>query len=186
MPRALTRTSTQVSSRQPIGVRKSTEIYVAISTCSDNATKRPTQALRIAPLEATPIPVIKILPTRFLRRASSTTLLPRIVAGIQIFEAQRTNGCYWVTYSPDLAQWKWDVSPGRTMTLPADVEDARRDRINSVFRVFVRHQLHASGHLDPDHIGGGLRGMTDDHRKGGRKAEMPGTASSRRLRAGPI
>src|SRR6266568_3818266 len=25
----------------------------------------------------------------------------------------------WVTYSPDFAQWKWDVLPGRTMTLPA-------------------------------------------------------------------
>src|SRR5438034_10957938 len=24
----------------------------------------------------------------------------------------------WVTYSPDFAQWKWDVLPGRTMTLP--------------------------------------------------------------------
>jgi hypothetical protein len=24
----------------------------------------------------------------------------------------------WVTYSPDFAQWKWDVFPGRTMTLP--------------------------------------------------------------------
>src|SRR4029077_2293047 len=24
----------------------------------------------------------------------------------------------WVMYSPDLAQWKWKVSPGRTRTLP--------------------------------------------------------------------
>jgi hypothetical protein len=47
----------------------------------------------------------------------------------------------WVTYSPDFAQWKWDVSPGRTITLPggyattfavellaqADVENAGYD-----------------------------------------------------------
>jgi hypothetical protein len=64
----------------------------------------------------------------------------------------------WVTYSPDFAQWKWDVLPGRTMTLPggyaltlspsnsspqADVEDARHDGVDSVLRVFVRHELHA-------------------------------------------
>src|SRR3977135_2221995 len=29
----------------------------------------------------------------------------------------------WVTYSPDFAQWKWGVPPGRTMTAPGG--DAR-------------------------------------------------------------
>jgi hypothetical protein len=62
-----------------------------------------------------------------------------------------------VTYSPDFAQWKWDVLPGRMTTLPggirlhfiaikliaeADVENARYDCVHSVLRVFVWHQFH--------------------------------------------
>ena len=61
----------------------------------------------------------------------------------------------WVTYSPDFAQWKWDVLPGRTagwirfdlvaveLIPQADVEDARHDGVDSVLGVFVRHELHA-------------------------------------------
>ena len=38
----------------------------------------------------------------------------------------------------------------------ADVEDARDDRVDSVLRMFVRHQLRARRRLNPDQIGAGL------------------------------
>jgi len=64
----------------------------------------------------------------------------------------------WVTYSPDFAQWKCQVSPGITMTLAgwicldliviesiaeADVENTGHDGINSVLGVPMRHEPHA-------------------------------------------
>src|SRR4029077_456336 len=53
----------------------------------------------------------------------------------------------------------------------ADVENAGHDCVDSVLRVFVRHQLHASGHFDPDHVGGGLRGLTDNDGEADRRWE---------------
>ena len=83
-----------------------------------------------------------------------------------------------VTYSPDFAQWKCHVLPGRTTTLPggcalrssgsnrvaqADVKDARNHRVNSILRVLMRHKFHASGHLDPDQIRSGLSRVSNKH-----------------------
>jgi hypothetical protein len=48
----------------------------------------------------------------------SAIKLTRIVAEIHVIDAQRTDGRYLGKYSPDFAQWKWDVLPGRTTTLP--------------------------------------------------------------------
>jgi hypothetical protein len=71
-------------------------------------------------------------------------------------------------YSPDFAQWKWDVLPGKTITAPSgrirlkivgvefvalvDVEDAGNDCVDAILRVPVRHQLHAAPHSDPDRV----------------------------------
>jgi hypothetical protein len=38
----------------------------------------------------------------------------------------------------------------------ADVENAGHHRVDSILRVFVRHQLHAGRRFDPDHVGAGL------------------------------
>jgi len=38
-------------------------------------------------------------------------LLPWIAARMRVFEAQRTNRRDLVMYSPELAEWKWDVLP---------------------------------------------------------------------------
>jgi hypothetical protein len=56
-------------------------------------------------------------------------------------------------YSPDLAQWKWDV------------EDVGHDRVDAVLRVLVRHEFHAGRHLDANNVGAGFRRFADDHRE---------------------
>ena len=48
----------------------------------------------------------------------SSVLMARIVVRVVIFEAKRPIAITCVTYSPDFAQWKCQVSPGKTMTLP--------------------------------------------------------------------
>src|SRR5262249_52831909 len=77
-------------------------------------------------------------------------------------------------YSPDFAQRKCQVSPGR-MTLPgeyastfaveglpeADVEHTEHDRVDAVLWMLVRHQLRSARHLHPDHIGSRFGGMAD-------------------------
>ena len=95
----------------------------------------------------------------------------------------------WVTYSPDFAQWKCQVSPGRTMTLPGgyaftllavepfaepDIEHAGHHGVDAVLRVLVRHQLDAGRHLDPDHIGTRLGRVDRRGRRDEPKAERPG------------
>src|SRR5882757_3848079 len=50
----------------------------------------------------------------------------------------------------------------------ADIEHARHDRVDTVLRVLVRHQLHAGGHLDPDDVRSGLTGLADEHGESGR------------------
>jgi hypothetical protein len=80
-------------------------------------------------------------------------------------------------YSPDFAQWKWGVLPGRMITAPgrigfqltrvefiteSNIKDAGNHGIDSILRVLVRHQLLAVGHFDPDCVRAGLRGPTHD------------------------
>src|ERR1700675_2335747 len=47
----------------------------------------------------------------------------------------------------------------------SDVEDARHDRIDAIFRMLVRHQFRATGYLDPDDVGTGFGGMADHDRQ---------------------
>jgi hypothetical protein len=47
----------------------------------------------------------------------NSRLLARIIGGIEMFRAKRTDCRHLREYSPDFAQWKWGVLPGRTMTL---------------------------------------------------------------------
>jgi hypothetical protein len=49
-----------------------------------------------------------------------------------------------------------------------DVEDARNYRVDSIFGVFMRHQLHTSGYFYSDRVGAGLRRFTDDDCKANR------------------
>lgn len=73
----------------------------------------------------------------------------------------------WVMYSPDFAQWKCEVfarqhddAAGRIglylITIEsiaqADVKDARHDRVDSILRMSMRHQLHTVGHFDSDYV----------------------------------
>src|ERR1700731_3857346 len=51
----------------------------------------------------------------------------------------------------------------------SDVEDARHDRIDAVFRMLVRHQLCPTGHLNPDPVGTRFRRMTDQHSEASRR-----------------
>ena len=85
-------------------------------------------------------------------------LLTRIVVRIQVFEAQRTDGRYLgdvlTGFCPmevgriagqnnDAAGWiRFDLVAVELIP-QADVEDARHDGVDSVLRVFVRHELHA-------------------------------------------
>src|SRR5882724_9288722 len=98
-------------------------------------------------------------------------VLTWIVGGIQIFEAQRTNGRYLshvlTGFRPvevGRIAGQDDHATGRIrlhlvaveLIAQADVENAGHDRVHSVLRVSVWHQLHAGGHFDPDHVGAGL------------------------------
>src|SRR5882724_1042201 len=98
-------------------------------------------------------------------------VLTRIVAGIQVFETQRTNGRYlgdvltgFCPVEVGRVAGQNDNATGRVrlhliaveLIAQADVEHAGDDRVDSVLRVPVWHQLHAGGHFDPDHVGAGL------------------------------
>src|SRR2546425_13036905 len=97
--------------------------------------------------------------------------VPWIVAGIQVFEAQRTRGRYlgdvltgFCPVEVGRIAGQNDNATGRIrlhliaveLIAQADVENAGHDRVNSVLWVSVWHQLHAGGHFDPDHVGAGL------------------------------
>src|SRR5947207_11201458 len=53
----------------------------------------------------------------------------------------------------------------------ADVEDAGHHGVDSVLRVSVWHELHSGRHLDPDYVGAGLRGLTDEDGEVDRRRE---------------
>jgi hypothetical protein len=48
-------------------------------------------------------------------------------------------------------------SIGVEFVAKADIEDARYDGVDPVLGVAMRHQLYASGYLDSDQVGTGLR-----------------------------
>ena len=57
-----------------------------------------------------PVTTMIVLRWRFHLRGSSP--------GFKYSRPSGPMAVTWVTYSPDFAQWKWDVLPGRTITLP--------------------------------------------------------------------
>src|SRR5208282_646291 len=118
--------------------------------------------------------------------ASSSSLgallseLARIVAGIQILEAQRTNRRYLGDVLTGLCPveviriaWQNDDATRRIrlhlvaveLIAQANVENAGHDGVDSVLRVSVGHQLHAERHFHSDHVGAGLRRVTDKNGK---------------------
>jgi hypothetical protein len=95
----------------------------------------------------------------------------RPVSGIQVFEAQRTNGCYLGDVLAGFCPVEMRRIAGQNddgarrirlhlvtleLIAEADVENAGDDRVDPVLRMSVRHQPHARGHFDPDHVGAGL------------------------------
>ena len=80
-------------------------------------------------------------------------------------------------YSPDFAQWKWDVLPGRTrqnddasgriclqlfgveLIAQTDVENAGDYCIDTILGVSVWHQLNAVRYSDPDRVGNAAKGF---------------------------
>ena len=101
----------------------------------------------------------------------------------------------WVTYSPDFAQWKCQVSPGRTTTLPGgyasdpaaiepfaepDVEHAGHHACRCGPPGACEASARRRRHLDPDHMDQ-ARQVDRRPRRDEPKAERPGTASSRCL-----
>ena len=120
-------------------------------------------------------------------------LLTRIVIRIQIFKAKWSDGCHLghvftrlrPVEMPGIA-WQNDDSTRRirlhfaTLELFAqpDVEHAGHHGVDAVFRVLVRHQLPTRGQFDPDHVGAGLReltnedGETDSGLKGGKRLSL--------------
>jgi len=53
----------------------------------------------------------------------------------------------------------------------SDIKNARNHRKDSIFRVLVRHQLHAVGRFDPDGVRAGLRRLTHDDGQPDRRRE---------------
>jgi hypothetical protein len=94
-------------------------------------------------------------------------LFTRIVVRIEIFEAQWANGCYLGHVLTGLRPMEvpritrqHDDATRRVrlhfiaveLFAEADVENARHDRVDSVFRMTVWHQFHVERHFDPDHV----------------------------------
>src|SRR6185312_5405518 len=103
-----------------------------------------------------------------------------IVMRSVIFEAKRTD-CRYLSdvfaglrpvEMPGLA-WKNDDASRRIGLHPVaieglaepDVKNAGHDRVDAIFWMLVRHQFRAVGHLDPDHVRTGFRGMAHDDRQ---------------------
>src|SRR5215471_62872 len=116
----------------------------------------------------------------------------RIVSGIHILKTKRSDRCYLrdvlagfcpvevgrVAGEDDHASRRKCLHPvtveGFAQT---NVEDARHDRIDSVLRMPMRHQLCTAWRLNPDYVRAGLGGMADDdgkaHRWWKRRKRLP-------------
>jgi hypothetical protein len=107
-------------------------------------------------------------------------VLARIVSGIEILKTKRSDRRYLRDVLAGLCPMEVrcvagedDHASGRKRLHPitverfaqTNVEDARHDRINSVLRMPMRHQLCTPWRLNPDYIGAGLGGMADDDGK---------------------
>ena len=77
-------------------------------------------------------------------------------------------------YSPDFAQWKCGVLPGRTITLPGgyafnlsaskffaepDIKHSGNDGVDPILRMHMRHQFYSAGYFYPNDIWAGFCGV---------------------------
>src|SRR3989441_6915247 len=114
--------------------------------------------------------ISQYLGSQYLGSAKSLLLLvfTWIIGGIKVFETQRTNGRYlgdvltgfrpvevgrMAGQNDDATGWIRLHPIAVELIAQADVEHAGHDRVHSVLRVPMWHQLHAGGHFDPDHVG---------------------------------
>src|SRR5215471_3926411 len=120
------------------------------------------------------------------RSAGGVSFVSRIVLRVLVFEAQRPNGRYLsdvlaglcpvevpriAGQNDDAAGWiRLDLVAVEPIA-QADVEDTGHDRIDSVLGVLMRHEFHARGHLDPDHVRSGLGRLSNKHGQSGRRRE---------------
>src|SRR6266436_1844738 len=110
----------------------------------------------------------------------------RIVLRADVFKAKRPNRrhlCDVLTgFRPvemgRIARQNDDATGGICLQLigveliaEADIENARHNCVHSILRVPVWHQFHAVGYSDPDRVGAGLRGPTDNDCKSDRRWE---------------
>ena len=110
----------------------------------------------------------------------------RIVLDVLVFEAQRTNGRYLSDVLAGLCPVEVpgitgqnDNAAGRICLdliaveaiAQTDVENTGHDRVDTVLGMPMRHEFHARGHLDPDHVSSGLGGLSNKHRQSGRRRE---------------
>src|SRR5215467_6445292 len=111
---------------------------------------------------------------------SRRTVLTRIVGGIEILKTKRSDRRYLRDVLAGLSPvevgcvaGKDDHASRRKCLHPVtverfaqtNVEDTGHDRIDSVLRMPMRHQLCTAWRLDPDHIRAGFGGMADNDRK---------------------
>ena len=110
----------------------------------------------------------------------------RIVLRVPVFEAQRTNGRYLsdvlaglcpvevpgiTGQNDDAARWICLDLIAVEAIAQTDVENTGHDRVDTVLGVPTRHEFHARGHLDPDHVRSGLGGLSNKHRQSDRRRE---------------
>src|SRR6266550_753096 len=107
-------------------------------------------------------------------------LVPRIVFRVHVFKAQRSNrldlrnvfaGLCPVKVRRVAGQYNHPAGWIRLQFVTveffahADIEDAGNDCVNAILGVPVRHQFHATRHLDPDHVRSRFRRLTCNDRK---------------------
>ena len=83
-----------------------------------------------------------------------------------------------VTYSPDFAPVEMPSVAGQNDNAArriwlyllaveplteSDVKDARHDRVDTIFGMFVRHEFHAGGHFDSNQVRSCLCRLSDKH-----------------------
>src|ERR1700733_2695133 len=107
-------------------------------------------------------------------------MMARIVLRVVVFETERANrrhlGDVFAGFGPmkmpglagqnDHTARRIGLYLVAVKSLPEpNVKDARHDRVDAIFRMLVRHQFRAVGHLDPNHVRPGFAGMPDQDGK---------------------
>jgi CheY-like chemotaxis protein len=129
--------------------------------------------------------LIRVVVSRIVLRAdvfkskwSNRRHLRDVLTGFRPVEMGRVAG-----QNDDGAGWIRLQLIGVELITQADVENAGDNGINSILWVPVWHQLNAVGYSDPDRVGAGLRGLTDNDcqaNRGGNAAKSFQSMSSGR------